>query len=100
MGALQALSFVRAEHLDIPAAHTDHTAWLLAMKELHKLNNYKVRPPSEVQWHALGAHDESGRRQGRRRTCDLIPCGAGASVKLQHSAPAVSQPAASADMLA
>lgn len=33
---------MRAEHLDIPAGHRDHTAWLLAMKELHKLNNYKV----------------------------------------------------------
>lgn len=42
--AAQALSFVRAEHLDIPAGHRDHTAWLLAMKELHKLNNYKVQP--------------------------------------------------------
>ena len=41
--AAQALTFVRAEHLDIPAGHRDHTAWLLAMKELHKLNNYKVQ---------------------------------------------------------
>ena len=96
MGALQALSFVRAEHLDIPAAHTDHTAWLLAMKELHKLNNYKVRPPYQVQWHARGGVMSQDRRHMR----NFIPCGAGASVKHQHSAPAVSQPAASADMLA
>lgn len=39
---MQALSFVRAEHLDIPTEYRDHKAWTLAMEELHKLNNYKA----------------------------------------------------------
>eukprot|EP00891_Asterochloris_glomerata_P004098 jgi/Astpho2/4098/gw1.00063.257.1_t len=36
------LSFVRPEHLDIPAVYQDEKAWLMAMKELHKINNYKA----------------------------------------------------------
>ena len=38
-----ALAFVRPEHLDIPELYQDQKAWLLAIKELHKINNYKVR---------------------------------------------------------
>lgn len=39
---IAALSFVRPEHLDIPAVLQDKQAWVLAMKELHKINDYKV----------------------------------------------------------
>lgn len=45
---MAALSFVRPEHLDIPDLYQDEKAWLLAMKELHKINNYKVR--ARVIW--------------------------------------------------
>ena len=39
---MAALAFVRPEHLDIPELYQDQKAWLLAIKELHKINNYKV----------------------------------------------------------
>ena len=39
---IAALSFVRPEHLDIPAVLQDKQAWVLAMRELHKINDYKV----------------------------------------------------------
>ncbi|KAK9823919.1 hypothetical protein WJX72_006354 [[Myrmecia] bisecta] len=39
---MAALAFVRPEHLDIPEAYQDEKAWLLAMKELHKINQYKA----------------------------------------------------------
>ena len=39
---MAALSFVRPEHLDIPATYQDEKAWQLAMRELHKMNIYKV----------------------------------------------------------
>ena len=41
---IAALAFVRPEHLDIPELYQDEKAWLLAIKELHKINNYKVHP--------------------------------------------------------
>ena len=40
---MEGLAFVRPDHLDIPQLYQDEKAWLLAMKELHKINNYKVR---------------------------------------------------------
>ena len=40
---IAALSFVRPEHLDIPSVLRDSQAWVLAMKEIHKINDYKVR---------------------------------------------------------
>lgn len=39
---MTALNFIRPLHLDIPACFHDDKAWLLAMKELHKINSYKV----------------------------------------------------------
>lgn len=42
LARMNALSFVKPVHLDIPPAYQDERAWLLAMKELHKINNYKV----------------------------------------------------------
>ena len=39
---MAALNFVGPQHLDIPACFHDEKAWLLAMKELHKINSYKV----------------------------------------------------------
>jgi hypothetical protein len=42
---MAALTFVRPEHLDIPELYQDQKAWLLAIKELHKINNYKARRP-------------------------------------------------------
>lgn len=41
---MTALNFVKPLHLDIPVCFHDEKAWLLAMKELHKINSYKVRP--------------------------------------------------------
>ena len=38
-----ALDFVGASHLDIPAGLLDADAPVQAMKELHKVNDYKVR---------------------------------------------------------
>lgn len=43
LARMNALCFVKPVHLDIPPAYQDERAWLLAMKELHKINNYKVR---------------------------------------------------------
>ena len=39
---MAALNFIKPQHLDIPTAFHDEKAWLLAMKELHKINSYKV----------------------------------------------------------
>ena len=39
---MTALNFIKAEHLDIPAGLQDEKAGVLAMKELHKINSYKV----------------------------------------------------------
>ena len=39
---MTALSFIKPQHLDIPKTFQDEKAWLLAMKELHKINSYKV----------------------------------------------------------
>ncbi len=39
---MRALNFIKPSHLDIPELFRDEKAWLLAMKELHKINNYKV----------------------------------------------------------
>ena len=39
---MAALGFIRPGHLDIPELYQDEKAWVLAMKELHKINNYKV----------------------------------------------------------
>lgn len=40
---MTALNFIKPSHLDIPACFHDEKAWLLAMKELHKINSYKVK---------------------------------------------------------
>jgi hypothetical protein len=42
LARMSALNFVQPHHLDIPVAYQDEGAWVLAMKELHKINNYKV----------------------------------------------------------
>ena len=39
---MAALNFIMPAHLDIPSCFQDEKAWLLAMKELHKINSYKV----------------------------------------------------------
>ena len=39
---MRALNFIKPSHLDIPELFRDEKAWILAMKELHKINNYKV----------------------------------------------------------
>ena len=39
---MRALNFVKPTHLDIPELYRDEKAWILAMKELHKINNYKA----------------------------------------------------------
>ena len=41
---MAALNFIKPQHLDIPRAFQDEKSWLLAMKELHKINSYKVHP--------------------------------------------------------
>ncbi len=40
---MAALGFIQPMHLDIPDLYTDEKAWQLAIKELHKINNYKAR---------------------------------------------------------
>ena len=40
---MAALDFVTARHLDIPPGLLDSDAPVQAMKELHKVNDYKVR---------------------------------------------------------
>lgn len=45
---MAALSFIQPKHLDIPELYSDEKAWQLAIKELHKINNYKARPGA---WH-------------------------------------------------
>ena len=40
---MAALSFIQPKHLDIPELYSDEKAWQLAIKELHKINNYKAR---------------------------------------------------------
>ena len=42
---MAALSFVQPQHLDIPQQYQADTSAQLAIKELHKINNYKVMPP-------------------------------------------------------
>ena len=39
---MSALGFIEPKHLDIPELYHDEKAWILARKELHKINNYKV----------------------------------------------------------
>ena len=39
---MSALAFVEPKHLDIPELYHDEKSWILARKELHKINNYKV----------------------------------------------------------
>ena len=39
---MTALNFVQPHHLDIPKNYQEDTASQLAIKELHKINNYKV----------------------------------------------------------
>lgn len=39
---MTALKFIKPSHLDIPELYRDEKSWILAMKELHKINNYKV----------------------------------------------------------
>ena len=39
---MSALGFIEPKHLDIPQLYHDEKAWILARKELHKINNYKV----------------------------------------------------------
>lgn len=39
---MTALNFVQPHHLDIPENYQEDNACQLAMKELHKINNYKV----------------------------------------------------------
>jgi len=58
---MQALNFIEPQHLDIPPCFRDEKSWLLAMKELHKINSYKVRcpPPSPPPW-------------GRTRVCFVV----------------------------
>ena len=40
---MAALNFVQPQHLDIPSQYDTETSAQLAVKELHKINNYKVR---------------------------------------------------------
>lgn len=40
---MTALNFVQPHHLDIPKQYQEDNASQLAIKELHKINNYKVR---------------------------------------------------------
>ena len=40
---MSALGFIEPKHLDIPETYHDEKSWILARKELHKINNYKVR---------------------------------------------------------
>ena len=44
---MAALNFIKPQHLDIPRAFQDEKSWLLAMKELHKINSYKVQPSED-----------------------------------------------------
>ena len=39
---MTALNFVQPYHLDIPKHYQENNASQLAIKELHKINNYKV----------------------------------------------------------
>ena len=39
---MAALNFVQPHHLDIPQQYQTETSAQLAIKELHKINNYKV----------------------------------------------------------
>ncbi|KAK9835042.1 hypothetical protein WJX81_006516 [Elliptochloris bilobata] len=39
---MAALNFIQPKHLDIPELYSDEKAWQLAIKELHKINNYKA----------------------------------------------------------
>ncbi len=39
---MSALGFIEPKHLDIPELYHDEKSWILARKELHKINNYKV----------------------------------------------------------
>ena len=51
---MSALSFIEPKHLDIPELYQDEKSWLLARKELHKINNYKVRSlPCRFIWPLL-----------------------------------------------
>ena len=40
---MSALGFIEPKHLDIPETYHDEKSWILARKELHKINNYKAR---------------------------------------------------------
>ena len=60
---MSALSFIAPRHLDIPHLYQDEKAWLLAMKELHKINNYKARVTSYPEFYGrlhAGHHACSG----------------------------------------
>ena len=39
---MAALAFVQFHHLDIPKCYQEDNSTQLAIKELHKINNYKV----------------------------------------------------------
>ena len=45
---MAALKFVQPQHLDIPRQYQEDNSSQLAMKELHKINNYKVCDSASV----------------------------------------------------
>ena len=68
---MAALAFVRPEHLDIPELYQDQKAWLLAIKELHKINNYKVCETELLSLHR--SIMEAEREAGNERSVHLAP---------------------------
>lgn len=56
---MTALSFVQPYHLDIPKHYQEDHASRLAIKELHKINNYKVWPGQKCPvLHAFRLHND------------------------------------------
>lgn len=66
---MAALSFIQPKHLDIPELYSDEKAWQLAIKELHKINNYKARSGSLAQFLASLILPKHGKLQGNSIAC-------------------------------
>ena len=51
---MSALGFIEPKHLDIPELYHDEKSWILARKELHKINNYKVcKQPDAASYNCI-----------------------------------------------
>ena len=61
---MAALSFIQPKHLDIPELYSDEKAWQLAIKELHKINNYKACPGSLAQFSISSFLPKPGKLKG------------------------------------